>query len=380
MSQYLERAVTGLRTIGINMPKPVQEAPVLALLDKVAQYDNEKVTAIAAVLQQSTSFNSMVRDQIQGMDVSTRFMNITNSFTSIREDAAAMALWMEDGRLDTVERLKLTWMNVRRGSIPSRFEDIRKHYMQACKLANEQIVRENAILESYMDFRLAMKTAEVNAQEVLAVATEALAQRSRELDEANSSVTDAGELAGAERSALELKRDLAVRELQNEDKRYQIIKDIADDLRVGYNTAEMVFARISQVHVVKERQYQRMVSFFSTNEIVLTSLAVSFSANQGMAEATNTLNATTDGISKGLEALGSNTQQQLNDALKASYGSTIRVDSVRALAQATLAFQNDMKTLTDNYRTESTKAAEDIASAVEDAKRAFAELLTKAAQ
>ncbi|WP_175651133.1 merozoite surface protein 3b [Pseudomonas sp. Marseille-P9899] len=380
MSQYLERAVTGLRTIGINMPKPVQEAPVLALLDKVAQYDNEKVTAIAAVLQQSTSFNSMVRDQIQGMDVSTRFMNITNSFTSIREDAAAMALWMEDGRLDTVERLKLTWMNVRRGSIPSRFEDIRKHYMQACKLANEQIVRENAILESYMDFRLAMKTAEVNAQEVLAVATEALAQRSRELDEANTNVTAAGELAGAERSALELKRDLAVRELQNEDKRYQIIKDIADDLRVGYNTAEMVFARISQVHVVKERQYQRMVSFFSTNEIVLTSLAVSFSANQGMAEATNTLNATTDGISKGLEALGSNTQQQLNDALKASYGSTIRVDSVRALAQATLAFQNDMKTLTDTYRTESTKAAEDIASAVEDAKRAFAELLTKAAQ
>ena len=380
MSQYLERAVTGLRTIGINMPKPVQEAPVLALLDKVAQYDNEKVTAIAAVLQQSTSFNSMVRDQIQGMDVSTRFMNITNSFTSIREDAAAMALWMEDGRLDTVERLKLTWMNVRRGSIPSRFEDIRKHYMQACKLANEQIVRENAILESYMDFRLAMKTAEVNAQEVLAVATEALAQRSRELDDANTNVTAAGELAGAERSALELKRDLAVRELQNEDKRYQIIKDIADDLRVGYNTAEMVFARISQVHVVKERQYQRMVSFFSTNEIVLTSLAVSFSANQGMAEATHTLNATTDGISKGLEALGANSHQQLDEALKASYGSTLKVDSVRALAQATLAFQTDMKTLTDNYRIESTKAAEDIANAVEEAKRSFAELLSKAKQ
>ena len=379
MSQYLERAVTGLRTIGINMPKPVQEAPVLALLDKVAQYDNEKVTAIAAVLQQSTSFNSMVRDQIQGMDVSTRFMNITNSFTSIREDAAAMALWMEDGRLDTVERLKLTWMNVRRGSIPSRFEDIRKHYMQACKLANEQIVRENAILESYMDFRLAMKTAEVNAQEVLAVASEALAQRSRELDEANTAVS-AGTAGGAELAALELRRDLAVRELQNEDKRYQIVKDIADDLRVGYNTAEMVFARVSQVHVVKERQYQRMVSFFSTNEIVLTSLAVSFTTNQGMAEATRTLNATTEGINQGLEAVGSSSQQQLNDALKASYGSTIRVDSVRALAQATLTFQSDMKSLTDSYRIEATNAAKEIATVVEDAKRAFADLLTKAAQ
>ncbi|MDU9389666.1 merozoite surface protein 3b [Pseudomonas sp. zfem002] len=380
MSQYLERAITGLRTIGIDLGRPAQEAPVLALLDKVAQYDNDKVTTIAAVLQQSTSFNSMVREQIEGMQISTLFMDITNSFTSIREDAAAMALWMEDGHLDTMERLKLAWMNMRRGSIPSRFEDIRKHYLQACKLANEQIARENTILESYMDFRLAMKTAEVSAQEVLAVAGETLAGRSRELDEANQAVTAGDALAAAERAALELKRDMAVRELQNEDKRYQIVKDIADDLRVGYNTAEMVFARISQVHVVKERQYQRMVSFFSTNEIVLTSLAVSFTANQGMAEATHTLNATTDGISKGLEALGHSAGSQMDQALKASYGSTIRVDSVRALAQATLAFQNDMKTLTDNYRSESTNASRDIAAAVEDAKRAFAALLTKAVE
>lgn len=380
MSQYLERAVTGLRTIGIDLVKPAQDAPVLALLDKVAHYDSDKVTTIAAVLQQSTTFNSMVREQIEGMDVSTRFMDITNSFTSIREDAASMASWMEDGRLDTVERLKLTWMNVRRGSIPSRFEDIRKHYLQACKMANEQIVRENAILESYMDFRLAMKTAEVNAQEVLAVAHESMTQRSAELETANQAVATTDELGAAERAALELKRDLAVRELQNEDKRFQIIKDIADDLRVGYNTAEMVFARISQVHAVKERQYQRMVSFFSTNEIVLTSLAVSFTANQGMAEATHTLNATTEGISKGLEALGNSSQQQLNEALKASYGSTLQVDSVRALAQATLAFQSDMKTLTDNYRSEASNASRDIALAVEDAKRAFAALLTKASE
>ncbi len=379
MSQYLERAVTGLRSIGINMAQPVADAPVLALLDKVAQYDSSKVTAIATVLQQSTGFNSMVRDQLEGMDVSSRFMDITNSFTSIREDAAAMAVWMEDGRLDAIEKLKLAWMNVRRGSIPNRFADIRKHYVAVCKTANEQIARESAILEAYMDFRLAMKTAEVNAQEVLAVASEALAQRSRELDEANTAVS-AGTASGAELAALELRRDLAVRELQNEDKRYQIVKDIADDLRVGYNTAEMVFARVSQVHVVKERQYQRMVSFFSTNEIVLTSLAVSFTTNQGMAEATRTLNATTEGINQGLEAVGSSSQQQLNDALKASYGSTIRVDSVRALAQATLTFQSDMKSLTDSYRIEASNAAKEIATVVEDAKRAFADLLTKAAQ
>ncbi|HGM5579602.1 TPA: merozoite surface protein 3b [Pseudomonas putida] len=380
MSQYLERALDGLRKLGITFGQPAQQAPVMVLLDKVAHYDNNRVTAIAAVLQQATLFNQTVREQIAGMDISNRYLDVTERFTSIREDAASMATWMDDGRLDTLERLKLTWMNVRRGSIPSRFEDIRKHYLDVCKAASDQITREGLILESYMDFRLAMKTAEVDAQQVLASASEVLAQRTQALDAANARVTTDEALEPARRAALELERDEAVRALQDEDKRYQIIKDIADDLRVGYNTAEMVFARISQVHVVKERQYQRMVSFFSTNEVVLTSLAVSFTANQGMAEATHTLNATTDGISKGLEALGEIGNQQLGAAVKASYGSTIRVDSVRALAQATLEFQNDMKGLTDTYRSESTKAAQEIATAVEDAKRAFSALLTKAAQ
>lgn len=379
MSNYLERAITGLRTLGINLLQPVQDAPVLVLLDRVAQYDTNKVTAIAAVLQQSTAFNSMVREQIAGMDISSRFMDITQSFTSIREDAAAMAGWMADGRLDTLEKLKLSWMNLRRGSIPSRFNEIRDNYLQVCKSANDQIARENVILESYMDFRMAMKAAEVDAQHVLAQASAAVEQRTLALDDANTQVSTAEGLAPVERSALELRRDEAVRALQDEDKRYQIVKDIADDLKVGYNTAEMVFARINQVHVIKERQYQRMVSFFSTNEVVLTGLAVSFTSNSGLAEATQTLNATTDGISKGLEALGTTGNQQLEAAVKASYGSTIKVDSVRALADATLSFQTDMHGLTETYRAESSNASRDIADAVEASKRKFAALLSKAA-
>ncbi|MNH07315.1 hypothetical protein D3C79_667060 [compost metagenome] len=379
MSHYLERALSSLRTIGINLLRPVQDAPVLVLLDRVAQYDSGKVTSIAAVLQQSTAFNSMVREQIEGMDISTRFMDITLRFTSIREDAAAMAGWMDDGRLDSMEKLKQAWMNVRRGSIPSRFNDIRENYLQVCKAANDQISRETVILESYMDFRMAIKAAEIEAQQVLVIAGQALEQRTAELSKANQQVTAAESAEPVQRAALELRRDEAVRALQDEDKRYQIVKDIADDLKVGYNTAEMVFARINQVHVIKERQYQRMVSFFSTNEVVLTGLAVSFTANSGLAEATHTLNATTDGISKGLEALGSTGNQQLEAAVKASYGSTIKVDSVRALADATLSFQTDMNSLTETYRAESSNASRDIAAAVEDAKRKFAALLSKAA-
>jgi hypothetical protein len=87
MSQYLERALDGLRKLGITFGQPAQQAPVMVLLDKIAHYDNQRVTGIAAVLQQATVFNQTVREQIAGMDISHRYMDITDSFTSIREDA-----------------------------------------------------------------------------------------------------------------------------------------------------------------------------------------------------------------------------------------------------------------------------------------------------
>jgi L-lactate utilization protein LutC len=53
--------------------------------------------------------------------------------------------------------------------------------------------------------------------------------------------------------------------------------------------------------------------------------------------------------------------------------------STSALADATLSFQTDMHGLTETYRAESSNASRDIAEAVEEAKRKFAALLTKAA-
>src|SRR5690606_30639580 len=111
---YLDRAVASLRSLGINMQRE-QGAPVVAILDKIARYDNAKVTSIAATLQQSSSFNAVVGEQIAGMDISTRYADIAESFNSIRDDAQQMAQWMSDGKLDFKERIRAGWMKVRRG-------------------------------------------------------------------------------------------------------------------------------------------------------------------------------------------------------------------------------------------------------------------------
>ncbi|QLL14930.1 merozoite surface protein 3b [Pseudomonas chlororaphis] len=371
---YLERSMSALRSVGINFP--TQDAPVLALLDKVAVYDANRVTNIAATLQQSTVFNASVRDKLQSMDISTRYADIAASFDSIQADAQQMMEWMADGKLQFSERIQLAWLNMRRGSIPDRFEDIRKHYLAVAKSANEQIQLETLILEAYQDYRLAMKTAEVDACEVQKVAQAQLDAGRKTLADVGAAL-EVAELEAAERVKLELARDVALRNLQDEDKRYQIITDIADQLKAAYNAAELVFARLSQYHSVKERLYQRAVSFFATNEIVLTGLAAGFTSSGGLAEVTNTLNAMNEGINSSLEAQAKVGGEQLNAALKAGYGTNLKVSSVKALAEAVVEFQASSLSLIQELRKESSAAAAEIESITEDSKRRFSALLQK---
>jgi len=375
IANYLDRAVAGLRSIGLSIAE-ADPAPILPLLDIVQHYDPARIISIAATLQSASTFNAAVREQIGGMEISDRYADIASGFTSIREDAAEMAGWMEDGRLDMAEKLKLAWMNLRRGSVPDRFAKIKESYVGVAKAADDQLLREKTILDAYQDFRLALKASEIDAQEVLAIATKSLDGRKAVLSEAVAGVDKPG-IDGAAKSAMELARDEALRAVQDEDKCYQIVKDLADDLKTSYNTAELVFARLQQSHVVKERLYQRSVTFFGTNELVFTGLAASFTSMSGLAETTNTLNAMNDGISQGIEALAKTGGQQLEAGMRAAYGSTIRVNSVRALADAVIEFQSSSQNLIEELRKESTLAAKEIEAATEQGKKRFADLINK---
>lgn len=374
-TNYLDRAMTALRSVGVSFP--AQSAPVVALLEKIAKYDNTKVAGITATLQQSSAFNGAIRDQIQGMEIATRFSDITAGFNSIRTDAQQMAEWMADGKIDMKERIQLGWMKMRRGSIPDRFADIRNTYLAVAKSACDQLERENLILESYRDFRFALKESEVDAQGVLNIAIAALADRKATLEAATAAIESYAGQDAAERSKLELTRDEALRALQDEDKAMQTVKDIADDLKTAYNTAELVFARLQQTHDVKERLYKRSVTFFSTNEVVFTGLSASFTSMAGLGEATNSLEAMKDGMNRGLEALATTGGQQLEAGLRAGFGSTLQVSSVKALADAVVDYQESSLKLIAELRAESSRTAQEIESATEDAKRRFIALVNK---
>lgn len=173
---------------------------------------------------------------------------------------------------------------------------------------------------------------------------------------------------------LELTRDEQLRDLQAEDRRYQIAKDLAENLSVSYNTTEVVMARLVQTTDVKERVYSQAVSFFGTNETVFTALNASFTSLQGLHESTRTLEAMKEGINESLETLAEVGDKVQEDALRAGYGPTIKADSVKKLLDSVINFQEKSRSLIVEMRELSTRNEQEISRAVEDGKRRMVQL------
>lgn len=372
--QYLDLAMGKLRDLGLVQDKQ-EEAPIVGLLEKIADIEPEKIAIITRTLQQMSVFNEVVRDQVAEMSIGTRYEKITEAFDSIRDDAKTMVDQIEDGKLDIFERATNAWMKISRGDIATRFDEIKDTYLEVSRDTKANIEREQIILEAYRDFRGALKHGEVAALEILEAAQ-------AKLDEAKAGLQKAADAvaafpqdgAVAERAKLEMLRDEHLRRVQNEEGRYQVAKDLADNITISYNTSEVVMARLMQTTNAKERVYQQAVSFFSTNESVLTALKASFTGLFGLHESTQALNEMKEGVSKSLETLAEIGGKVQEEALKAGYGPTIRADAVKKLVDSVVNFQTRSTEIIAEMRDLSTKNSAEIRDAVEDGKKRMARL------
>ena len=379
--QYLDRAMGGLRRLGL-VPDATgggSAAPIVALLEQITDLDPDRVAAIARTLDQASLFNDVVREQVAGITVGERYEGITSAFNSIRDDAKDMVDQYADGKISTMERIANAWMKMTRGDIATRFGKIKDLYLEVQEETANQIEREQNILEAYLDFRGAMKQSEVLALEVQKVAE-------TKLDEARNSVNAAvAKVAGyagedaAERATLELARDEELRRLQAEEKRYQIAKDLSDNITVSYNTSEVIMARLVQTTTAKERVYAQSVSFFSTNEVVLTALTASFTGMFGLHESTQTLEAMKDGVNQSIEVLAEIGGKVQEAATRAGYGPTVSAASVKMLVDSVVSYQEHTQTIIAEMRAEATRNSEEIRDAVEDGKRRLTKLIEEGA-
>jgi hypothetical protein len=309
------------------------------------------------------------------MQIGERYKIITSGFDSIRDDAKRMVDQLTDSKLDLLERATNVWMKISRGDIADRFDKLRSTYLEVTKDTKDQVDREHAILEAYRDYRGALKQAEVLALEVLKVATGKLDEARAALKGATEKVATFAGTEPADRARLELERDERLRRLQDEEKRYQIAKDLSDNLTISYNTSEVVMARLAQTSSAKERIYAQSITFFSTNDSVLTALKASFTGMFGLHESTATLNAMKEGVSKSLETLSEVGDKVQEEALRAGYGPTIRADAVKKLVESVVNYQERAQGIIEEMRKAATQNSAEIRDAVEDGKRRIAKLV-----
>jgi len=372
--QYLDKAVGALRDMGL-MPSKVEPAPINALLERISDLEPDKVQVIARTLSQASVFNEVVREQIAGMEIGERYKAITDGFNSIRDDSKRMVDQLADSKIDLLERATNVWMKIARGDVADRFDKVRAIYLDVTKDTKGQIDREHRILEAYLDYRGALKQSEVLALEVLKTATAKLDGAREGLKAASEKVAKFAGTEPADRARLELERDEHLRRVQDEEKRYQIAKDLSDNLTISYNTSEVVMARLQQTTNAKERIYAQSVSFFSTNDTVLTALKASFTGMFGLHESTATLDAMKEGVSKSLETLSEIGGKVQEEAVKAGYGPTIRADAVKKLVDSVVSYQERAQQIIDEMRKLSTANSAEIRDAVEDGKRRIAKLV-----
>jgi hypothetical protein len=375
MQKYLDRAVKVLGQFKVGAQEDTN-SELIRLLDDVKHLDEPKVLAISRTISYMSRFNQLVRDNVENIEVGNRYLEIAQMFDSIREDSKTLINQLQDGKISLTEKMANLWMRLRRGTPSKRFEDISKVYKSVAHDTKDQLDREQKIMDAYIDFRFALKEAEVLSQELLEKQNTPLENSRQALADAQGKATGA-KTAGTEKSKLELARDEALNNFQVEDRNYQLLKDIAENLSVGYDVGDTLITKLKQTHDVKDRVYRRSVTFFTTNEHVFTILGTVYTSQYGLHEVTAAQEAMKEGVNKGLEDVAELGRELEKAAIKAGYGSTISPASVEKLVHAISDYQVDSLTMIADLRKESEESAREIRRVVEEGKKRYQETLAK---
>ncbi len=379
MQKYLDQALSTLDELGISTRDDVPQE-LISLLEEVKHVNEAKAMAIANTIRHMSTFNALVRDNVENINVGHRYLEITQMFDSIREDSKMLIAQLDDGKISVPEKAQNLWMRMRRGTPSARFEKIVDKYQDVSKDTREQLERESTIMNGYIDFRFALKEAEVLARDLLEAHAPKLEAARQGLTNAQDAVDRfAGEDEGT-RSRMELSRDEARHKYEQEDRTFQLLKDIAENLSVGYDVGETLITKLKQTHDVKDRVYRRAVTFFTTNEHVFTILGTVYTSQHGLHEATQATEAMKKGVNKSLEDVADLGRELERAALRAGYGSTINPESVQKLVDAISDFQIESLEMIAELRKESEENAKEIRRVVENGKQRFQGTLARFAR
>lgn len=371
---YLDRALGTLAKLGLGAQLE-KESAIMPLLKDVSVLNETDVLVIGRTLQHAEHFNQVVRDQVAEMRIASRYEQIAKAFDTIIEDSKVMVSQLDDGKISFSEKMRNITMKLTRGSVHARFMKIRATFEDVTKDAQSEIEREGVILSAYLDFRGALKEAEILAAKLSKLQAGNLEAAQTELGAKTAAVLTS--LDDEAKSRAQLARDEALRLFKDEERRFDRLKKIADNLQVSYNVGETVMARLSQTHEAKQTVYDQSVIFFTTNDSAFTSIDAALTSVAGLHEKTQALNAMKDGANRSLEALAEIGTKVQEDALKAGHGATISAESVKKLIDSVVDFQTRSITIIAQARKEATENAQLMSKYVDEGKARYELLLTQ---
>ncbi len=374
---YLNKALDMVRQSGLLPAKADSESPAVTLLKDVDSLDKTKLLVIAHTLQNMEVFNRLVRENTAEAKLGNRFQDIANSFRYIREDCEMIIEHLADGKIDWKERVQSTFRRLQRGTPASQFEKIRGTFRDVFQDSKKQLDVEDVILKAYETFRLALSEGEIAAAELAKQQEEIRTKAQQTLVQAAEALQIYTGTDATERKQLQLARDEADQNFTREDRRYQLLLDLAENLKVGYNVGETILMKFRQTHGVKMEVYRKATVFFTTCEHVLTSLDATITAQKGLHESTQSLEALKAGINEGLETVAKTGSAVETAGLKAAYGPTVKADSVKKLVDEIVRFQTDSVQMIQQLREESAKNAAEIERVTDDGKKRYVDAIER---
>jgi hypothetical protein len=370
--KYLTAAIGKLKELSLPVGEP-DSSIIAPLMASLAEIDETKAVVVGRTLAYQDVFSAMASKEISQMTFSDRQKEISENFKSIIEDMKNMVGQAERGSLSIGERFGNVYMKISRGDVAYRFDLNQKTFKDVLKDSIDQIAREKKVLEAYIDYRGALKEAEVLTYELMQTAEGLLEAAKKTAADANAAVLAAAAADPAERAKLELARDEAQRLQTAAEARWQSAKRQSENLSTSYNVADLTFKRLEQITNIKQEGVDEGSAFFSTNKIAFTALKVTMTGFIGLHELTQSINSMKAGRAQAIEALAGIGNKLLEEATTTAYTSTDdgTVAAMKSLITATESWQVNQKRLAEEARKKSTENTATIARDAEASRQAI---------
>jgi hypothetical protein len=372
----LGRALDKLRQLGVT-PGSVAMVPAVTLVGELQSVDADRATRLARVFQAEADFNELARDQTTGMVVGDAHTKIARNFDTIIEDTRAIFKHLhDDGKIDMWEKLDIARRTLMHGgSIPSRFKSIRELFLDTTKRCQQQLEHEQTIIEAYNAFRAAYGEGMVDALELQQTCLTHVAEvkaKSQVVVDAWAAITDP-----IEKARKTLDKNQAVEEVETADRKYQVATNLVNDMRVGQSAGDAVVEKLKQTHKAKTAVQDRAITFFGTNEHVITALCVALQSEKGLNERTQTLEELQRGTEKAMDVLAEIGTKVDKQAIEKAYGESLSPEAVGRLVDAMVNYQKDVIELTAAARAKADESSKAIVARVQAGQEELARLAVK---